>query len=197
MEAAERAGPAWTADAFLRTDQRDFGSAWRYELVARRSRRPRGTIPRPRRHCRKPGLCHRRRAATPAERMPCRQQSGCRVEVGSGAASKRRQNDTARIPDVSIRCGEHPRVVFEIVSPPELRHWQQCDKKRRDLQDVEGIQEIIEIDQVEAAVHVYRRADAGSWPFEAIDGLDAVLRLESVGIELPLADIYEGLNGLA
>jgi len=189
MEAAERAGPAWTADAFLRTDQRDFGSAWRYELVD-------GVVvahaaPSPDHGAIAGNLAY---AIGGALR---RQQSGCRVEVGSGAAPKRQQNDTARIPDVSIRCGEHPRVVFEIVSPSELRHWQQRDQKRRDLQDVEGIQEIIEIYQVEAALHVFRRADAGPWPFEAIDGLDAVLRLESVGIELPLTDIYEGLSGLA
>jgi hypothetical protein len=42
----------------------------------------------------------------------------------------------------------------------------------------------------------YRRADDGSWSFIAIDGADAVLRLESVGIELPLAEIYEGLEDL-
>ena len=38
--------------------------------------------------------------------------------------------------------------------------------------------------------------DDGSWSFIAIDGLDAVLRLEGVGIELPLAEIYEGLEDL-
>jgi Uma2 family endonuclease len=189
MEAAELAGPAWTAEAFLRTDQRDFGSAWRYELVA-------GLIVA---HA-APSPDHGAIAGNLAYALGGalrRQQSTCRVEVGSGAAPKRQQNDTARIPDVSIRCGECPRLVFEIVSPSELRRWRQRDQRRRDLQDVEGIEEIIEVYQVEAAVHVYRRAGGGSWRFEAIDGLDAVLPLESVGIELRLADIYEGLSDLA
>jgi len=87
-------------------------------------------------------------------------------------------------------------VVFEVISPSELRHWRDRDRKRRDLQDVEGVREIVEVYQAEAAVHVYRRADDDAWMFTSIGGLDAVLRLESVGIELPLADIYQGLDDL-
>ncbi len=68
------------------------------------------------------------------------------------------------------------------------------DRKRQHLQDVEGVQEIVEIYQFDAAVHVYRRAGNGSWPFEAVGGLEAVLRLESVGIEVPLTEIYAGLD---
>jgi len=189
MEAAERGGRTWTAADFLQTDQRDFGSAWRYELVA-------GVIVA---HA-APSPDHGAIAANLVYVIGGslrRLRSGCRVEVGTGAAPKRQQDDTARIPDVSVRCDEHPRVVFEVVSPSELRHWRQRDQKRRDLQEVEGVEEIVEVYQLEAAVHVYRRAEDGPWLFEAIDGLDAVLRLESVGIELPLADIYEGLSDLA
>jgi hypothetical protein len=111
-------------------------------------------------------------------------------------APKRQQRNTASIPDVSIRCGEHLRVVFEIISPAELRHWRDRDQKRRDLQDVEGVAEIVELYQAEAAVHLYRRTDDGSWSFSAIDGLDAVLRLETVGVELSLTEIYEGVDDL-
>jgi Uma2 family endonuclease len=120
--------------------------------------------------------------------------SGCRVEVGSGAAPRHQRHDTARIPDVTIRCGKHPKVVFKVVSPSELRKWRQRDEKRADLQNVEGVQEIIEIYQSEAAVHVYRLAADGSWYFEAIDGVAAVVRLDSVGLEIPLAEIYEDLD---
>ena len=120
--------------------------------------------------------------------------SGCRVEVGSGAAPRRQKRDTARIPDITVRCGEHPKVVFEVVSPSELRKWRQRDEKRADLQNVEGVWEIIEIYQSEAAVHVYRLAADGSWHFEANDGVTAVVRLDSVGLEIPLAEIYEDLD---
>ena len=68
------------------------------------------------------------------------------------------------------------------------------DRKRQHLQDVEGVQEIVEIYQLDAAVHVYRRAGDGSWSFDALGGFDALLRLESVGIEVPLRELYAGLD---
>jgi hypothetical protein len=56
------------------------------------------------------------------------------------------------------------------------------------------VREIVEIYQFDAAVHVFRRAGNGSWLFEAVGGLGAVLRLKSVGIEVPLTEIYAGLD---
>jgi hypothetical protein len=81
--------------------------------------------------------------------------------------------------------------MFEIISPSELRQWRARDRKRRDLQDVEGVQEIVEIYQDEMAAHVYRREPDGGWTFEAVGAPDAVLRLRSMGFEIPLSEIYE------
>jgi hypothetical protein len=89
-----------------------------------------------------------------------------------------------------IRCGEHPKVVFEVVSPSEIQHWRTRDRRRLDLQTVEGVREIVEIYQDEYALHVYRLAPDGSWTFEAIGGRDAVLHLASASIDIPLADLY-------
>ena len=57
------------------------------------------------------------------------------------------------------------------------------------LQAVEGVREVVEIYQDDYAAHVYRLMAGGSWAFEALGGEDAVLRLESLGIEVPLAEI--------
>jgi Uma2 family endonuclease len=89
-----------------------------------------------------------------------------------------------------IRCGTLPRVVFEVVSPSELRHKRQWDQKRTDLQAVEGVQEIVEIYQDEMLVHVYRRRDA-EWVFEWVAGSDAEVTLPSVNISVPLSALYE------
>jgi Uma2 family endonuclease len=186
ISATAQTGRLWTADEFLKADQYEFGPAWRYELVEGR------IIAHP-----APSPDHGAIAAnlTVALGNGLRKtSSGCRIEVGSGAAPKNQQRATARIPDVSLRCGEHPRVVFEVVSPPELRKMGERDDKRRHLQDVEGVQEIVEIYQFEGAIHVYRHAKDDHRSIEAINGLDAVLRLASISIEIPLAEIYEGLN---
>jgi Uma2 family endonuclease len=185
VSASERTGRLWTAAEFLQTDQLEFGSAWRYELVD-------GQITA---HA-APSPEHAAIVVNLGAALKSRLRgSGCRPEAGSGAAPTNQQRPTARIPDVSVRCGEHPRVVFEIVSPSELRQMRERDRKRQHLQDVEGVQEIVEIYQFEAAVHVYRRAGDGvSWAFEALGGLEAVLRLDSLGVEVPLAEIYDGVE---
>lgn len=55
---------------------------------------------------------------------------------------------------------------------------------------MEGVREIVEIYQDDYALHVYRLLSNGSWAFEALGGEDAMLRLDSLGIEIPVAEIY-------
>jgi Uma2 family endonuclease len=180
MDSAARDSQSLDADAFLRTDQSAFGPAWRYELV-------RGAIiahaaPSP-----EHGVILGNLASEIHNRLRGHE---CRLEIGSGAAPRYEQRDTARIPDATIRCGGNPRVLFEVISPSELRHKRQWDAKRSDLQAVEGVQEIIEIYQDEMLAHAYRRQDAG-WVFESIGGPDGQVALPSVGIAVPLAALYE------
>src|SRR5271157_1965370 len=181
MDTAARNTPFLDADAFLRTDQSEFGNAWRYELF-------RGTIVAHAAPSPEHGVILSNLATEINNRL--RGHPECRSEVGSGAAPQYEQRDTARIPDAMIRCGKHPRVLFEVVSPSELRHKRQWDQKRSDLQAVEGVQEIFEIYQDEMLAHAYRRQGA-CWTFESIAGAEAQVALPSIGITVPLAALYE------
>jgi Uma2 family endonuclease len=183
MDTAARNTPFLDADAFLRTDQSEFGNAWRYELV-------RGVIVAHTAPAPEHGVILSNLAYELNGRL--RGHSECRSEVGSGAAPQYEQRDTARIPDGMIRCGKLPRVVFEVVSPSELQHKRQRDQRRADLQAVEGVQEIVEIYQDEMLAHTYRRHGA-DWVFESIAGPEALVALPSVGITVPLAALYEGV----
>ena len=80
--------------------------------------------------------------------------NGCRPESGSGTVPRTAQRATARIPDALIRCGDHPRVMFE------------------------------------QACHIHRQQRDGTWSFEAQGGSDAILKLPSVGLMIPLSEIY-------
>jgi Uma2 family endonuclease len=181
MDTAARDSRFLDADAFLRTDQSEFGNAWRYELV-------RGTIVAHAAPSPEHGVILGNLAA--ALHGPLRGHPECRAGVGSGAAPRYERRDTARIPDAMIRCGKHPRVIFELVSPSELQHKRQWDQKRTDLQAVEGVQEIVEIFQDEMLAHAYRRQDVG-WVFESIGGRNAEVFLSSIGVSVPLAALYE------
>jgi Uma2 family endonuclease len=182
MDIAGHNTPFLDADAFLRTDQCEFGNAWRYELVH-------GAIVANAAPSPEHGVILSNLAYELNSRL--RGHHECRSEVSSGAAPEYEQRDTARIPDAMIRCGKLPRVVFEVVSPSELQHKRQSDQRRSDLQAVEGVQQIIEIYQDEMLAHAYRLEDAG-WVFESIAGPEAQLALTSVGIAVPLAALYEG-----
>lgn len=182
MSAALTAGRRWTADEFMVTDQAVFGDAWRYELVEGRILAH--AAPAPDHGAIAAGL-----TAALAKRLAAMPGS-CRPEVGTGAVPRSEQRNTARIPDVMVRCGEHPRVAFEVVSPSEIRNWRERDLKRRHLQAVDGVQEIVELYQDDFAAHIYRLMPDGAWTFESVDGEDAALRLESIGLDLPLAEIY-------
>src|ERR1700749_1307894 len=107
MDTAARNTAFLDAETFLRTDQSEFGPAWRYELV-------RGTIvahaaPGP-----EHGVILGNLAREIGNRL--RGHPECRLEVGSGAAPQCERHDTARIPDATIRCGKLPRVLFEVIS---------------------------------------------------------------------------------
>jgi Uma2 family endonuclease len=181
MDTAARDIPFLDADAFLRADQASFGPAWRYELV--RGRIVAHAAPAPDHGAILGNLAGVLFAALRGNRT-------CRSEVGSGAVPRYIRRDTARIPDATIRCGDLPRVLFEVISPSELGHKRAWDLKRADLQAVEGVQEIVEIFQDEMLVHVWRLAGS-VWTFESVAGADGVLTLPSVGITVPLSDIYE------
>jgi len=160
MTVALRLEKAWTADEFIAQDQHNFGDAWRYELVD-------GQIlahaaPAPEHGAILAGLTGALVSRITA--MP----RGCRPETGSAAAPRTAQRNTARIPDAMIRCSEHPRVAFEVVSPSEIQDWRTWDQKRRHLQAVEGMREIVELFQEDYAVHIHRLSTQETWTFEAL-----------------------------
>lgn len=188
MTIALRLGRQWTADEFVATDQSEFGPLWRYELID--GRIVGHAAPSPEHAAIVAGL------TGVLARLLAGRPDDCRPEIGSAATPRTEQRNTARIPDVIIRCGEHPRVAFEVVSPSEIRDWRGRDLKRQHLQTVHGLVEIVELFQDDHAAHVYRlvslptEPSQQSWVFEALGGPEAILRLTTLGLEFPLSEVY-------
>ena len=184
MGKLDRVETDWTAESFLKSDLHFSGEAWRYELVD-------GIVVA---HA-APAPLHGVIAGNVVFALKTRMKGhACRVEVATGAVPHDQQKPTARIPDILVRCDRLPRVLFEVISPSELRDWRGRNRKRRDEQDVEGVQEIVEIYQSQPSVHLYRKGAEGEWMFEAVDDMEGVLRLRSLGIDLPLAEIYDSVD---
>ena len=103
-------------------------------------------------------------------------------------------------PDAMIACDqtdvsehgwrERPAALFEVMSP-STRHIDTREKRLAYLQ-LPSLEAYVRIEQKRPEVIVERRL-AQSWTLERIVGLQSVIRLPLVGVELPLAELYEGL----
>jgi Uma2 family endonuclease len=103
-------------------------------------------------------------------------------------------------PDAMIACDptdsghgwrERPAVLFEIISEDTRRIDER--EKRLAYRQLSSLTAYVRIEQTQAEIVVESRI-GDTWKTERLVGVDAVLHLPSVGIELPLAELYERLN---
>ena len=105
-------------------------------------------------------------------------------------------------PDLSIVRGEpaldegainlfNPTLVAEVLSPTTAH--KDRGFKREQYQSIPSLQVYLVIDQFEAQVEVDSRHD-NSWQTRRFAGLDAVIPLPALDCDLPLAEIYAGIE---
>ena len=107
-------------------------------------------------------------------------------------------------PDVMIIAGEtiyyeensrttilNPAVIFEVLSPGTKDYDQ--GRKFEFYRSVTSLKDYILIDQERCLVMVYQKTDTNEWKLRLLDNINANFMLDSVGIELSLADIYEDI----
>ena len=104
-------------------------------------------------------------------------------------------------PDLSVVCESNPpddlyqdapTVVLEVVSP-STRRVDEEEKKEAYL-TIASLGAYLIVEQEAPAVLVYRRGAEGGFTREIHEGLDAIVPLPEVGVELPLAELYEGVE---
>lgn len=106
-------------------------------------------------------------------------------------------------PDVMILDGEpayygdnqttvtNPVVIFEVLSD-STRDYDQ-GRKFNFYRTLETLQEYVLIDQETMTVMIYRRGTNKDWHLSILEGATEVVKLDSVGVELSLTAIYEGV----
>jgi Uma2 family endonuclease len=108
-----------------------------------------------------------------------------------------------RYPDMTIDCGQYeatalaaaePRIVFEILSESTKKTDQLA--KLVDYDATPSIRHYVLVSQIEPLVLVYTRGAHGSFSIRpaTLRGLEAALELPAVGMVLPMAEIYDGLD---
>jgi Uma2 family endonuclease len=86
----------------------------------------------------------------------------------------------------------NPTFVVEVFSPKTEAYDR--GKKLALYMSLPAIREIALVSQEEVRVEKYTRQADGIWRFEAFAGLDAVVRFESLGCDVPLRDFYAGVE---
>jgi Uma2 family endonuclease len=109
-----------------------------------------------------------------------------------------------RYPDVSAGCGElqfkhvrgldalvNPALIVEVLSPTTAARDQ--EDKFTAYQAIPSFSEYLLVAQDAPRVAHYRRTEAG-WVRQDVTDPGAALALESVGCELKMGDVYEGVT---
>ena len=100
-------------------------------------------------------------------------------------------------PDVQVVCEpnhkddsfqDRPVVIVEVLSPSTSRVDE--GEKLDAYQTIRSLQVYIIVDSTHARVIVYRRTE-NVFAREVYHGLEGAIQLDCIGIELPLAEIYE------
>lgn len=102
-------------------------------------------------------------------------------------------------PDITISCDErdrnqkemirYPRLVVEVLSP--TTEATDRGKKAAYYRTCPTIQEYVMIDSQELFIEVHRREER--WTINTFESGD-IITLESLGIQFPLEDVYEGTS---
>ena len=130
---------------------------------------------------------------------PCRVYSGdLRVRMP--------EDGLATYPDLSVICGEreahpddpdtafNPVVLVEVLSPSTEKYVR--GEKFRHYRTLDSLKAYVLISQDAARIEVFEREEGPAWRFVPVEGLDAIARIDALGIDLPLATVYDGAEFL-
>ncbi len=132
------------------------------------------------------------------EGRPCRIHSAD-VKVRAKAG------DFWTYPDLSVVCGErkydtsanphsllNPQVIFEVLSP-STEAFDRGDEFTR-YQSIESLTDYVLVGSKRMLVQHFARQAAGGWLYHEFHAPEDLVNLGSVEVELPLAEVYEGVT---
>lgn len=131
--------------------------------------------------------------ATRLRGTPCRAfQEGFKVSTALGVFYPDVFVTCTRLSDRDLLAAE-PTVIFEVLSDSTERR--DLTTKNHAYQSVPSVKHYFIIAQDELTVECFSRSGEG-WLHSVVQGVDDVLPIPALGLELPLSDIYEDTDVL-
>jgi Uma2 family endonuclease len=124
---------------------------------------------------------------------------GCRPFTGDGSIETK--PGQIRRPDIGVDCGNRdpnatkaasPRVVFEVLSPT-TRDFDTIGKLE-EYKLVDSLERIVVIEPNAPEVIIWLRGADRNWRKSIRRGLDQEIDMPEIGVTLPLAEIYDGVE---
>ncbi|MGA2878927.1 MAG: Uma2 family endonuclease [Bryobacteraceae bacterium] len=124
-------------------------------------------------------------------------------------ASDFRVRVSARVyayPDVTVVCGSpvladerqdillNPTVIVEVLSP-STEHYDRGVKLRY-YRAIESLRDYILLAQDQIRIEQYTRGEANTWTLRDYQDASEILLIESIGVSLPIARLYERVEFL-
>jgi Uma2 family endonuclease len=107
-------------------------------------------------------------------------------------------------PDLAVVCGKvistderaetltNPKLIVEILSPATEGY--DYHRKFNLYRQLPSFEEYVLMAQDEMQIEVFRKAPGDRWILSTYKGVAAVAPLESIGIDLPLDEVYAGVE---
>ena len=107
-------------------------------------------------------------------------------------------------PDLMVACGElrfldehqdtllNPTLIVEVLSPSTSDYDR--GGKAAHYRTIPSLVEYLVVEQDRAHAELWRRQNETTWTFTDIHGLESEIQLDSVGLRLPMAEIFDGID---
>jgi Uma2 family endonuclease len=86
----------------------------------------------------------------------------------------------------------NPRLIVEVLSP-STEAYDRGEKVER-YRQLESLEEYVLVSVEACRVETFFRQPYGVWLLTPVSGLNAIAKLRSIEIELPLAEVYAGVE---
>ncbi|MDZ4842149.1 MAG: Uma2 family endonuclease [Hyphomicrobium aestuarii] len=124
--------------------------------------------------------------------------SKCRAGTEAPVIPPMLPKKNARAPDLAVTCAppsvdkvfENPILIVEVLSPSnEDDSWETISA----LASLTSMKEILVVQSTSVEAKVFTRDATGAWPSDPVTALaGGTVHLSSLGLDIPVADIYEG-----
>lgn len=117
-------------------------------------------------------------------------------------------SDSFFYPDAFVVCGEpdfswldahavtNPKVIIEVLSPSNERYDR--GEKFRKYRELPSFCEYLLVNQERPEIERFVKSKSGMWTIcEVTTGLEGIVQLETVGVSLPLGELYRRVDFMA